>query len=403
LAGPALAQGHGGPVRALDVATTGDVAVSGSFDASAIVWRLTDGSAAEVLRFHAGGVNAVAALPDGGIAAAGTDGRIALWRRGATAPARVLEGHPTAPVAALATDGERIASASWNGTARVWGMDGSVRVLTGHEGNVNGVAFAQGGVVVTAGYDATVRIWPTAGEPRIIRLPAPLNALAVARDGEIAVAGADGLLRFVALSGVVEAEIEVDSASLTALAMSHDGRLVAAAGLSGAAMVLDRAARRIVTVLHTGEHPLWALAFTPDGASVLTGGAAGVVRQWELASGRPIRRFGPAPIEEAALPQDRGAEIFRACAVCHTLAADGGNRAGPTLHALFGRHIASVPGYAYSDALRRLDLVWTEATVARLFEIGPAAFLPGTKMPEQVLANPDDRVALVHFLKQATQ
>jgi cytochrome c len=358
--------------------------------------------AAEVLQFHAGGVNAVAALPDGGIATAGADGRIALWWRGAAVPSRVLDGH-TGPVVALAVDGERIASAAWDGTARVWGMHGIVRVLTGHDGNVNGVGFAPGGEVVTAGYDATVRVWPATGEPRVIRLPAPQNALAVAPDGEIATVGADGVLRFLTLSGTTEAEVEIDTASLTALAMSRDGRFVAAAGLSGAAMVLDRAARRIVTVLHTGERPLWALAFTPDGASILTGGAAGVVRQWDLASGRQIRHFGSEPIADIALPRDRGAQIFRACAACHTLAADGGNRAGPSLHALFGRHIASVPGYTYSEALQKLDIVWTEATLSRLFEVGPAAYLPGTKMPEQVLADPDDRAALVRFLEQATQ
>jgi hypothetical protein len=71
LAGPAVAHGHGGPIRALAVAPAGDVVVSGSFDASAIVWRLADGEAARVLRFHVGGVNCVAALPDGGIATGG--------------------------------------------------------------------------------------------------------------------------------------------------------------------------------------------------------------------------------------------------------------------------------------------------------------------------------------------
>jgi cytochrome c len=159
---------------------------------------------------------------------------------------------------------------------------------------------------------------------------------------------------------------------------------------------------RGVTVPHTGERPLWALAFTPDGASVLTGGALLALRQWGVASGRFVRWIGPQQVEDAALSSDRGAQIFRACAACHALAADGGNRAGPTLHGLFGRRIGSVPGYAYSEALRRLDLVGTAETVARLFEVGPATFLPGTKRREQVLARPEDRAALVQFLAKAT-
>jgi cytochrome c len=40
--------------------------------------------------------------------------------------------------------------------------------------------------------------------------------------------------------------------------------------------------------------------------------------------------------------------------------------------------------------------------VSRLFEIGPAAFTPGTKMPEQRIGSAADRAALVHFLAKAT-
>ena len=62
-----------------------------------------------------------------------------------------------------------------------------------------------------------------------------------------------------------------------------------------------------------------------------------------------------------------------------------------------------MPGYDFSEALKRLDIVWTPETVARLFEIGPAAFTPGTKMPEQRIGSEQDRAALVQFLKRATR
>ena len=95
--------------------------------------------------------------------------------------------------------------------------------------------------------------------------------------------------------------------------------------------------------------------------------------------------------------------MFRACAACHTLTPDGGNRAGPTLHGLFGRRIASVPGYPFSEALRRLPIVWTPQTVSELFEIGPSRYTPGTKMPEQIIGDPADRAALMRFLERATR
>jgi cytochrome c len=47
--------------------------------------------------------------------------------------------------------------------------------------------------------------------------------------------------------------------------------------------------------------------------------------------------------------------------------------------------------------------VWTPETVAKLFEIGPAHYTPGTKMPEQRIGAPEDRDALVRFLERATK
>src|SRR3712207_2139286 len=84
-------RGHGGPVRALAVSPDGRLALSGSFDQSAILWALDGGAALQVLRFHAGAVNAVAALPDGRFLTGGEDGRVAVWRPGGSEPARVIE------------------------------------------------------------------------------------------------------------------------------------------------------------------------------------------------------------------------------------------------------------------------------------------------------------------------
>ena len=82
--------------------------------------------------------------------------------------------------------------------------------------------------------------------------------------------------------------------------------------------------------------------------------------------------------------------------------ADQANRAGPTLAGIFGRRIATAPGYHFSEALKRLDIVWTPETVSKLFEVGPAAYTPGTKMPEQRIGSEADRAALVEFLERAT-
>ena len=104
----------------------------------------------------------------------------------------------------------------------------------------------------------------------------------------------------------------------------------------------------------------------------------------------------------AAYGNDPGAHVFRACVACHTLKPDEPPRAGPTLVGIFGRRIATQPGYDFSPALKQLDIVWTPETVSKLFEVGPAAYTPGTKMPEQKVGA-EDRAALVKFLEKATR
>lgn len=401
-------RGHGGPVRALAVSADGRVAVSGSFDQSAIVWSLDRGAALSVLRFHDGAVNAVAALGDGRFATAGEDGRMALWRLGEPAPDRVIEGH-RGPVVALsvAPDGATLASASWDATARLTPLGpGEPRVLEGHRGNVNAAAFLPDGRLITAGYDATLRIWPAgSGEPQVRTLPTPLNAVAAAPDGEIVAAGADGIVRILAPDGAVRAEIPAGPTPIIALALSPDGTRAAAASIGGAVAVLERRSAKVLFNLVGPGLPVWSLAFRPDGLELLTGGADRVVRRWDMRTGQHIGAAVLARPEDflAAFKGDRGAEVFQACAACHTLTPDGGNRAGPTLHGIFGRRIATAPGYNFSPALRNLDIVWSASTIATLFEIGPSRFTPGTKMPEQVIGSAADREALVRFLERATR
>jgi cytochrome c len=407
---PARAQlrGHGGPVRALAITPDGKTAVSGSFDETAIRWSLARDAAEQVMRFHDGSVNAVAMLPDGRIATAGQDRRVALWTPGADRPATVFSGHE-APVVALAVspNGALIASASWDHTVRLWPLaGGEPRVLEGHAQNVNGVAFLPDGrALVSAGYDLTLRIWPLAGgAPTVATLPTPLNAVAVAAD-EIVAGGADGKVYFVSPTGEMRGEVAAGETPIISLAVSHDGALIAAAGIRGSVAIIDRASRAVTRTLVGPGLPVWSVAFLPDNHTLLTGGTDRMIRRWDAVTGEPIGgvAVGGADDTLAAYAGDHGAEVFRACIACHTLRTDAIGRAGPTLAGIFGRKIASLPGYRYSEALKKLDIVWTPETVAKLFEVGPATYTPGTKMPEQTIGSAVDREALVKFLEKATK
>ena len=87
---------------------------------------------------------------------------------------------------------------------------------------------------------------------------------------------------------------------------------------------------------------------------------------------------------------------------CHTVTPDGGHRAGSTLYRLFGRPAGGHPDYPYPASLQHGDVIWTEETVARSFEVGPDVMVPGSKMPLQRIPNAADRAALVACLKRIT-
>jgi F-box and WD-40 domain protein CDC4 len=75
----------------------------------------------------------------------------------------MLEGH-TNEVRCLAVSGNRLVSGSWDGTAKVWKIEGAVstwlyeRTLTGHGGGVCCVA-TWGGKVASGSSDRSIRVW----------------------------------------------------------------------------------------------------------------------------------------------------------------------------------------------------------------------------------------------------
>ena len=60
----------------------------------------------------------------------------------------------------------------------------------------------------------------------------------------------------------------------------------------------------------------------------------------------------------------KGANLFKTrCAQCHTLGEGEGNKIGPNLHGLFGRHTGSVAGFSYTDANKQKAIEWNQDTL----------------------------------------
>lgn len=102
----------------------------------------------------------------------------------------------------------------------------------------------------------------------------------------------------------------------------------------------------------------------------------------------------------AAADLAKGEQLWRKCASCHTLDANGRNRAGPRLHGVFGRVAGSVPDYSYSEALKKSGIVWNDSTLDAYIK-DAEAFVPGTKMYGG-LSQDTDREDLLAFLRGAT-
>ena len=83
------------------------------------------------------------------------------------------------------------------------------------------------------------------------------------------------------------------------------------------------------------------------------------------------------------------------CALCHADSI-GIQRGGPSLVGVLGRRAGTVPGIAYTDALRNSGLTWDAPTLDH-FLTNPQAAVPGTTMPILV-ADAQDRQNLIAYL-----
>jgi cytochrome c len=123
-----------------------------------------------------------------------------------------------------------------------------------------------------------------------------------------------------------------------------------------------------------------------------------------VASERPgatdVRHLVLAALSVAAAPAwpagdvQRGLQTYEArCGGCHSVATD---RIGPRHAGVVGRRAGSVPGFAYSDALRNSGLTWDAALLDRWLA-NPEALVPGQRMGYQ-LADAQARADIVAYL-----
>ena len=101
----------------------------------------------------------------------------------------------------------------------------------------------------------------------------------------------------------------------------------------------------------------------------------------------------------AAADAAKGEKLSKTCAACHTFTKGGPAGVGPNLWNVVNGPKDHMPGYAYSGALlEKGGNVWTYAELNK-FLWKPKAYAPGTKMSFAGLKKPEDRAALLAWLR----
>ena len=108
-----------------------------------------------------------------------------------------------------------------------------------------------------------------------------------------------------------------------------------------------------------------------------------------------LASLGPLSVSAQGVQEiNAGATLFASrCVACHSLDAD---RVGPMLRGVVGRKVASVAGYAYSDALQRAGGRWDVQRLQKWLA-DPQSVASGARMPFS-LPSASDRTAVIQYL-----
>jgi WD40 repeat protein len=231
-----------------------------------------------------------------------------LWQQGQQ-QRRSLVGHRGLITAvALAPDGKAAASASLDGTVKLWDLAGGqiLATLTGHKGPVHAVAFSgDGKTLVSAGADKTVQLWDVSPAKDYVTLAKPKQALtghteavlSVAFSQDNATIASGSADKTVILWDVVKGEkriaLEDHGGPVHAVAFAPDGKTLASTGADGVAYLWTVPDGKKRHTLKAHSSAVAVVAFSPDGKLLASGGSdrkdnleVGTVRFWDADTGK---------------------------------------------------------------------------------------------------------------------
>lgn len=297
-AAPTVATGV--TLKTAAIARDGSRALLGAVDGRVL---LVEGAAVRALTPHRQQVRAVAISVDGQrLASASDDGELQVWDL-ATGRHQWLRGHrQRVRVLTFAGSGAELWSGDSGGVARRWGLAGMPpTVLTGPTTAIDRLATSPTGTTAAAvSVDGAVWVWNLAGGggERLGTIGGRATDLIYARDRQVVVGATDGTVTWWGPGPGPRASL---AAAITDLDVDAGGERVVAATAGGPVTLFDHdGGVRATWPGHAGGTE--AVAISPDGALVVSGGQDRVLRVWSTANpSAPPQELGPLPDDTRAI------------------------------------------------------------------------------------------------------
>ncbi len=284
--------GHQGPINCLAYSSNGRWLASGGRDKTVRIWDTVNHRLLHQLNGHQEPVRSVAFSPDSrALVSGGRDKTARLWNILDGKPLRAWSGHSDHVMAvAMTPDGRYVATGCADGTVRLWAVDDSQQpraTLPSHPKKINALAFSPKGDLLASGSDeGQLRLWDMAAQKeRWSRKQNKVRGLALTPDGRFVVACADkGVHRWNSASGAEEGKPISLAVSVNTMALSPDGKRLAAAAHQPAVLLIDLATGKLIEPSSGHKKAARAVFFAADGRSLFSGGLDRAIKRWDLVS-----------------------------------------------------------------------------------------------------------------------